>query len=52
MFILKKKSFSPEPASQLQSNLVQTYLAWWEFKFIQMKAQVLFKGGVITKVQK
>jgi hypothetical protein len=26
MFILKKKS-SPEPAGQLQSNLVQTYLA-------------------------
>jgi hypothetical protein len=43
MFILKKKS-SPEPAVQLQSNLVQTYLAWLEFKFSQMKVQVLFNG--------
>jgi hypothetical protein len=38
------KKSSPEPAGQLQSNLVQTYLTWWEFKFIQMKVLVLFKG--------
>jgi hypothetical protein len=38
--------------SQFQSNLGQTFLEWWEFKFIQMKVKVLFKGGIITKVQK
>jgi hypothetical protein len=41
MLYIEKKSSSPEPADQLQSNLVQKYLAWWEFKFIQMKVQVL-----------
>jgi hypothetical protein len=25
--------------------------AWWKFKFIKMKVQVLFKEGIITKVQ-
>jgi hypothetical protein len=45
----KKKK---ETSSQFQSNLEQTFFAWWEFKFIQMKVEVLFKGGIITKVQK
>jgi hypothetical protein len=34
---------------RFQSSLVQTFLAWRKFKFIQIKVQVLFKGGIITK---
>jgi hypothetical protein len=47
-YVYIEKKSSSEPAGQLQSNLVQTYRAWWEFNFIQMKVQVLFKGGIIT----
>jgi hypothetical protein len=44
--------FWNETSGQFQSNLIQTFLAWLEFTFIQMKVQIIFKGGVITKVQK
>jgi hypothetical protein len=36
--------------SQIQSNLVQIILGWREFKFVQIKDQVLFKGEIITKM--
>ena len=39
-----KQSTSSEPAGQIQSNLVQIILGWMEFKFVQIKGQVLFKG--------
>jgi hypothetical protein len=51
MFILKKKS-SPEPAGQFKSNLVQIILGYMEFKIVQMKGQILFKGEIITKIKK
>jgi hypothetical protein len=50
--IFKKKSSSPEPAGQIQSNLVQIILGWREFKFVQIKGQILFKGEIITKMSK
>jgi hypothetical protein len=37
------KSFSPEPAGQIQSNLVQI------IKFVQMKGQVPVKEEIFTK---
>jgi hypothetical protein len=39
-----------KPASQIQSNLVQIILGWREFKFVQIKGQVHFKGEIITKM--
>jgi hypothetical protein len=51
MFILKKKSF-PEAAGQFQSNLVQIILGKREFSIILVKSQFLFKGEIITKMQK
>jgi hypothetical protein len=45
-----KKSSSPEPAGQIQSNLVQIIFGWREFKFVQIKVQVLFRGEIITKM--
>jgi uncharacterized protein YbcC (UPF0753/DUF2309 family) len=49
-FAYWKEFFYNETSSQFQSNLEQTFLAWWEFidKFIEMKVEVLFKGGIIT----
>jgi hypothetical protein len=44
------KSSSSEPAGQIQSNLVQIVLGCREFKFVQIKDQVLFKGEIITKM--
>jgi hypothetical protein len=44
--------YRKESSGKFQSNFVQIFLARWEFKFIQMKVQVLFKEGIITKVQK
>jgi hypothetical protein len=44
-----KKPSSPEPAGQIQSNLVQIILGWKEIKFIQISGQVLFKGEIILK---
>jgi ABC-type iron transport system FetAB ATPase subunit len=63
MFLLKKKIFFPEPASQFQSNLVQiiigekgiqkTPLQFCIFFIISpLKGHVLFKGDIITKMQK
>jgi hypothetical protein len=49
-WIFKKKSSSPEPAGQIQSNLLQIILGLREFKFVQIKSQVLFKGEIITKM--
>jgi hypothetical protein len=43
---------SPEPTCQFQSNLVQIILGYREFKIIQIKGQILFKGEMIRKVQK
>ena len=40
---------SLEPLSQFQLNLAQSILGWREFKFVQMKAPVLFQGEIITK---
>jgi hypothetical protein len=39
------KSSSPEPTGQIQSNLIQIIVGWREFKFVQLKGQVLFKGN-------
>jgi hypothetical protein len=39
-----------KPAGQNQSNLVQIILWWREFKSVQIKGQVLFKGEIITKM--
>jgi hypothetical protein len=39
------KSCSPEPAGQNQSNLEQIILRWREFKFVQIKGQVVFKDN-------
>jgi hypothetical protein len=50
-FYLKKSSF-PEPDGQFQPNLGQIILKEWEFEIVQIKGQVLFKGGIITKVKK
>jgi hypothetical protein len=33
---------------QFQSNLV--IFGWREFKFVQIKGQILFKGEIITKM--
>jgi hypothetical protein len=38
-----KKKSSLEPAGQIQSNLV-------EFKFLEIKGRVYFKGEIITKM--
>jgi hypothetical protein len=43
VFMLEKSS--PEPASQFQSNFIQIILALREFKFVQIKGQVLFQRG-------
>jgi hypothetical protein len=45
-----KKIFSPEPADQFQSNLVQIILKLRGFEIVQIKGQVLFKGEIITKI--
>jgi hypothetical protein len=47
-----KKSYSPEPTGQFQPNLVQVILGKTEFKFLQIKGQILFKGEIITKLQR
>jgi hypothetical protein len=41
-----ERMFLNETSRQFESNLVQTILAGREFKFVQMKGQVLFKGGI------
>jgi hypothetical protein len=46
------KSSSPKPLGQIQANLVQINLGQTEFKFVQIKGQVLFKGEVIAKMSK
>jgi hypothetical protein len=46
------KSSPLEPAGQIQSNLVQIILGWRKFNLVQIKCQVLFKGEIITKMQK
>jgi hypothetical protein len=43
--------FSPEPAGQFQSNLVQIILRLKEFRIVQIKGQVFFKGEIITKIR-
>jgi Fe-S cluster assembly ATPase SufC len=43
---------SPEPAGRIQSYLIQIILGEREFKFVQIKGQVLFKGEIITKLKK
>jgi hypothetical protein len=48
---IKKKS-SPEPGSQILSNLVQIILGRRGFKFVQIKGRVLFKGEIITIMSK
>jgi hypothetical protein len=51
--VCSKEGDSPSPRgdnSQIQSNLVQIVLEWGEFKFVQIKGQVLFKGEIITKI--
>jgi hypothetical protein len=50
-FVYWKESFKMKHLANFNQTLIQTYIAWWEFKFIQMKVQVLFKGGIIRKVQ-
>jgi hypothetical protein len=40
------KKSSPEPAAQIQLNLVQIILGKSKFKFVQIKGQVLFKREV------
>jgi hypothetical protein len=49
-WIFKKKSSSPEPAGQIQSNLIQIILGWREIKFVQIRGQIFFKGEIITKM--
>jgi hypothetical protein len=39
------KSSSPEPASQIHSNLIQLSLDDWNSNFVLKNRQVLFKGG-------
>jgi hypothetical protein len=41
---------SPEPEGQFQSNFMQIIIALREYKFIQIKDQVLIKGEIITKI--
>jgi hypothetical protein len=41
----KKKKSSPEPASQIQLNLIKIILGSRKFKFVQIKGQVLIKRG-------
>jgi hypothetical protein len=51
-FLDWKKSFKMKHRANFHQTWYKHYLAWWEFKFIQMKVQVPFKRGIITKVQK
>ena len=48
----KKKSSSPEPFGQFQSNLAQWILGLRGFKFVQMKGHTLFPMGDNYKIAK
>jgi hypothetical protein len=44
------KIFSRTIGTKIQSNLIHIILGGREFKFVQIKGQVLFKGEIITKM--
>jgi hypothetical protein len=47
-----KKKISPETAGQFQSNLVQIILGERGCTIVKIKDKFLFKGDIITKMQK
>jgi hypothetical protein len=49
VYIIEKQS--PELSGQFQSNLVQIIHEYREFKIVQIKGHVFFKGEIIAKIR-